>query len=82
MAATLELDQRPSIPIKRLEPPEDLPRRLGGLIIVEYLINLFGESPKELFGRVDVLAVLEGGKRDRSLFPEAVIAMSDRINAA
>jgi len=32
-------------------------------------------------GRVDILAVLDGVKKDRTLFPEAVIAMSDRLNA-
>ncbi len=81
MAATLELEQGQIAPIKRSEPPEDLSRRLGGLIVVEYLMNLFEESPKELFGRIDILAVLDGVKRDRTLFPEAVVAMSDRIGA-
>jgi hypothetical protein len=82
MAATLELEQGQSVAVRRLEPPEDLSRRLGGLIVLEYLMNLFDDSPKELFGRIDVLAVLDGVKKDRALFPDAVIAMSDRINAA
>ena len=81
MAATLEMEQGQIVPVRRLEPPEDLSRRLGGLIVVEYLMNLFEESPKELFGRIDVLAVLDGVKKDRTLFPEAVVAMSDRIDA-
>jgi len=81
MAATLELEQAQIVPVPRLGSPEDLSRRLGGLIVVEYLMNLFGASPKELFGRVDILAVLDGVKKDRTLFPEAVIAMSDRLNA-
>ena len=80
MAATLELEQGKSIGVSCLEPPEDLSRRLGGLIVVDYLMNLFGDSPKELFGRIDVLAVLDGVKKDRTLFPEAVVVMSDRIN--
>ncbi len=45
-------------------------------------MNLFGDSPKELFGRIEVLAVLDGVKKDRALFPEAAVVMLDRINAA
>lgn len=80
MAATLELEQGQIVPVRRLEPREDLSRRLGGLVVLEYLMNLFEDSPKELFGRIDVLAVLDGVKKDRELFPEAVVAMSNRID--
>jgi hypothetical protein len=80
-ATTIQLHRGTSIGVRRLEP-DDMSRRLGGLIVVEYLMSLFEESPKELFGRIDVLAVLDGVKKDRALFPEAVVAMSDRISAA
>lgn len=82
MAATLELEQGQIVARRPLEPREDLSRRLGGLVVLEYLMNLFEESPKELFGRIDVLAVLDGVKKDRALFPEAVVAMSNRMSAA
>jgi hypothetical protein len=82
MDATIQFEQGKNAVSKRLDPPEDLSRRLGGLIVIEYLMNLFGDSPKELFGRLDVLAVLDGVKKDRALFPDAVVAMSDRIDAA
>ena len=81
MAATVKLQQEPSIAARRMES-EEASRRLGGLIVVEYLMNLFGESPKAFFDRIDVLAVLDSVKNDRSLFPEAVVAISDRIHAA
>ena len=82
MATTLELERRRSAATRQLEPADDLSRRLGGFIVVEYLMNLFGDSPKELFGRIDVLAVLDRVKNDKTLFPDAVIAISDRIDAA
>jgi len=83
MAATIELEQQgQSAAARRSQPYEDLSKRFGGLVVVEYLMNLFGESPKELFSRIDVLVVLDRVKNDSSLFPEAVVAMSDRIKAA
>jgi hypothetical protein len=65
MAATIELEQQGRSAVARSsQPSEDLSKRVGGLVVVEYLMNLFGESPKELFSRIDVLAVLEGVKND------------------
>jgi hypothetical protein len=80
MAAT-PMQYEPRLAAEHLELPEDLSRRFGGLVILEYLMNLFGESPKEVFSRIDVLAVLDGVKSDSALFPEAVVEMSERIKA-
>lgn len=78
MAATIELAQQgQSGAARRSQPSEDVSKRFGGLVVVEYLMNLFGESPKELFSRIDVLAVLDRVKNDRALFPEAVVAKMD-----
>src|SRR5580700_4688372 len=79
MAATIMQHQAAA---RRSQPSEDLAKQFGGLVVVEYLINLFGESPKELFSRIDVLAVLDHVRNDRSLFPEAAVAMSDSIKTA
>jgi len=79
MAAT-KLEQGQRATGRRLEPPKDLSsRRFGGLVVVEYLMRLFGESPKEVFSRIDILAVLECVKKDRALLPEVIVSMSDRI---
>ncbi len=78
MAATIELKQQgQSGAARRSQSSEDLSKRFGGLVVVEYLMNLFGESSKELFSRIDVLAVLDRVKNDRALFPEAVVAKMD-----
>ena len=82
MAATLELEQLGRSAARHSEPSEDLSTRFGALVVLEYAMNLFGESPKELFSRIDVLAVLDGVKNDRELFPEPVVAMWDRIKTA
>jgi hypothetical protein len=75
MFATPQLEQGRSAAVRRSQPSEDLSKRFGGLVVVEYLMDLFGESPKELFSRIDVLVVLDRVKNDSSLFPEAVVAM-------
>ncbi len=82
MFATPQLEQGKSAAARRSGPPEDLSKQFGGLVILEYLMHLFEDSPKELFGRVDVLALLDAVKNDKAFFPEAVVAVSDRIDAA
>jgi hypothetical protein len=80
MAVTLELEQEGQRAAAICsQAHEDLSKRFGGLVVLEFLINLFEDSPKELFGKIDILAVLEGVKNDRALFPEAVIAKWHRI---
>ena len=81
MVATLQLKQAQHA-ARRSEPPHDLSRRFGGLVVLQYLMDLFGDSPKELFSRIDVLTVLDVVKNDRALFPKAVVAMWNRIEAA
>ena len=44
-------------------------------------IALGEDHARHFFGRVDILVVLDGVKKDRTLFPDAVVAMSDRIDA-
>ncbi len=82
MPKTFELERAKTATIRRLELPEDRARQLGGLVILDFLTNLFGESPKQFFNRIDVLAVLEGVRNERTLFPEDVIATADRMKAA
>jgi hypothetical protein len=80
MAATLEVEQEGQRAAAICsQSNEDLSRRFGGLVVLEFLMNLFEDSPQELFGKIDILAVLEGVKNDRALFPEAVIAIWHRI---
>ena len=44
-------------------------RRTGGMVVVDYLYDLFAASPLELFSRISVLSVLEHVRKDRELFP-------------
>ena len=83
MAATIGLTQQGIIAAERAwEPPAPLSiRGFGGLVVLEYLMSLFGESPKELFSRVEVLAVLDTVKKDKALLPEVAVTKPGRINA-
>lgn len=47
-------------------------RRLGGMVLVDYLFDLFAASPLEVFSRVSVLSVLDQVKKDKSLFPDEI----------
>ena len=59
------------IPIHSGEPAARLrDRRLGAMVVIDYLHDLFAASPYEFFSRVSVLSVLEHVKKDRDLFPE------------
>jgi len=44
-------------------------RRFGGMVIVDYLFDLFAASPFEWFSRLNVLSVLDQVKKDKDLFP-------------
>ena len=44
-------------------------RRLGGMVLVDYLFSLFAASPLEAFSRVSVLSVLDQVRKDNGLFP-------------
>jgi hypothetical protein len=74
--------ERPKNAVRLVEQPAEQARQLGGLIVLDFLMNLFGESPRQFFNRIDVLAVLEGVRNERTLFPEAVVARVDRIKMA
>ena len=58
--------------VHRLIHPRDLSARLadsrlGGMVVADYLYDLFAASPLELFSRVSVLAVLDQVKKDNAL---------------
>lgn len=78
MTSTIELEQVRNTLARRSEPTADSAKRFGGLVVLEYLIDLFEDSPKELFNRLDLLAVLEGVKRDKELLPEGPVMKSVR----
>jgi hypothetical protein len=46
-------------------------RRIGGMVVVDYLYDLFEASPLEAFSRISVLSVLDRVRKDRDLFPPA-----------
>jgi len=50
-------------------------RRLGGMVLVDYLFELFAASPFEGFSRLNVLSVLEQVKKDKTLFFDRVARM-------
>jgi hypothetical protein len=78
---TFQLEQAKSA-LRRVVQPEGRAGQLGGLVVLDFLINLFGESPKQFFNRIDVLAVLDGVRNEKTRFPEAAIAMADQIKTA
>jgi hypothetical protein len=45
-------------------------RRAGGLVVVNYLFDLFAASPLEGFSRLSVLAVLDQVRKDKAVFPD------------
>lgn len=47
-------------------------RRLGGMVVVDYLFELFAASPFEFFSRLNVLSLLDQVKKDKALFPDRV----------
>jgi hypothetical protein len=53
-------------------------RRLGGMVLVDYLFDLFAASPFEVFSRVSVLSVLDQVKRDQGLFPSSARSLDDK----
>lgn len=61
------------------EPPAAI--QFGGLVVLEYLTSLFEDSPKELFSRVDVLALLDAVAKDRALYPASVVTNPGRNKA-
>ena len=71
MALTIELEPRQDVAARPWEPPAAI--QFGGLVVLEYLTNLFEASPKELFSRVDVLALLDAVAKDRALYPASVV---------
>ena len=72
MIAT-HVKHEPVVPVRHLNRADHLSRQYGGLVVIEYLMELFGNSPKKIFNRIDVLAVLDAVRKDRDLFPEAVM---------
>jgi hypothetical protein len=71
MTSTIELEQVRDTVTRLSEPTVDSAKRFGGLVVLEYLIDLIEDSPKELFNRLDLLAVLDAVKKDKELLPEA-----------
>jgi hypothetical protein len=71
MAFTIELNPRQDVADRPWNPPAAI--QFGGLVVLEYLTNLFEDSPKELFSRVDVLALLDAVAKDRALYPASVV---------
>jgi len=45
-------------------------RRMGGMVLVDYLFDLFAASPLEQFSRLSVLTLLDRVKKDKDLFPD------------
>jgi hypothetical protein len=70
MAATMELNRVGQSATPRAWEPLDLPKGFGGLEVLEHLMTLFGDSPKEFFSRIDVLAVLDAEKQGRLIPPK------------
>ena len=56
-------------------------RRLGGMILMDYLFDLFAASPFEVFSRLSVLSVLDEVKKDKTLFPDGVKTADPRPEA-
>jgi hypothetical protein len=70
------------IPVQSRDPAARLKdRRLGGMVVIDYLHDLFAASPYEVFSRVTVLSVLDHVKKDRDLFPEGPRVLSFRPRA-
>ncbi len=58
-----------------MEPVLTEDAAFGGLVILDYLLDLFTMSAREAFARVDILHVLNVVKNDPSLFaPDTVLA--------
>ncbi|HEY4362492.1 MAG TPA: hypothetical protein VGN17_16075 [Bryobacteraceae bacterium] len=61
------------VTVRHLTHADHRSRQYGGAVILEYLTELFASSPKEIFNRLDILAVLDAVRKDRDLFPEVAI---------
>jgi hypothetical protein len=56
-------------------------RRFGGMVLVDYLFNLFAASSFETFGRLSVLTVLDRVKKDKGLFPDVAPRLCCQLRA-